>query len=139
MHHKPPPPSAWNVPNSIGLGLLALYFLGGIFLPRWIKKEIPFKKYSWIGTAIILILCLALKPIFHLGWTQALWISFAAILYYILGILLPQQYIRTISWPRYVIAMLFLLMTIGVLLKVGLRLGFNIKYIFTLPQFNFNI
>jgi hypothetical protein len=33
----------------------------------------------------------------------------------------------------------FLLMTIGVLLKVGLRLGFNVKYIFSLSQFGFNI
>ena len=74
-----------------------------------------------------------------LGWSQAFWIVFALALYYILGILVPQKYIRDISWSRYVISMLFLLVTIGVLLKVGLRLGFNIKYIFSLKQFSFNI
>ena len=30
-------------------------------------------------------------------------------------------------------------MMLGVLLKIGLRLGFDIKYVLSLPQFNFNI
>ena len=72
-------------------------------------------------------------------WFQVVWVIFAGATYYILGFLVPQKMIRNISWPRYAISMVFLLMTIGVLLKVGLRLGFNIKYIFSLNQFGFNI
>jgi len=147
--HKPPPPQTWNIPNLVGLFMMGTYFMGGLFLPRLIKKDIPFKKYCWVGVGAIIAGAIILKFVgggliqswIHqtLGWNQLFWIIFSCIVYYILGILVPQKYIRDISWPRYVISMSFLLMTIGVLLKVGLRLGFNVKYIFSLSQFNFNI
>ncbi|MBI3013330.1 MAG: cytochrome b N-terminal domain-containing protein [Elusimicrobia bacterium] len=149
MHHKPPPPPTWSPSNLVGSVLLGIYFLGGIILPRWIRKEIPFKKYCWIGIGAIALFSIVLKLVLAnrfevwtgqtLGWEQIFWVVFAAALYYIMGILVPQRYIRDLSWPRYVISMLFLLMMVGVLLKVGLRLGFNIKYIFSIPQFGFNI
>jgi hypothetical protein len=35
--------------------------------------------------------------------------------------------------------MLLLLMMLGVILKMGARLGFNIKYILSLPSINLNL
>ena len=32
-----------------------------------------------------------------------------------------------------------LLMTLGVLMKMGVRLGFHIKYVLTIPQYSLNI
>ena len=75
----------------------------------------------------------------QLGWGQLLWLVFSLDLYYLFGFLMPQKHIRDLSWARYVLTMFFLLATIGVMLKVGLRLGFNVKYIFSLQQFSFNI
>ncbi len=149
LHHKPPPPEAWNVPNIIGLLMMGLYFVGGTLLPRFVNKEVPFKKAMWTGVGIIAAGAVALKFIaggiferklgVSFGFTQIFWITLSASLYYIFGFLVPQKYAKNITWPRYIISMVFLLLTIAVMLKIGLRLGFNIKYIFTLPQFNFNI
>ncbi len=149
LMHKPPPPATFSMPNALGVSLMGVYFLAGLLLPKFIKTDIPFKKYCWSGVAAIVAVSViskfAIGGLFlkltgqAFGWIQVFWIVFAAALYYVLGILVPQKYIRNISWPRYIITMLFLLMTIGVLLKVGLRLGFNVKYIFSLQQFNFNI
>ncbi|OGR82515.1 MAG: hypothetical protein A2901_00415 [Elusimicrobia bacterium RIFCSPLOWO2_01_FULL_54_10] len=147
--HKPPPLPTWSIPNLIGLLLMGAYFGGGIVVPRIIKSEIPFKKALWGGLGAITLAAVAFKFVgsgliekwsgFPMEWGQVIWIIFSLGLYYILGILVPQKYIRTIAWPRYAISMVFLLMTIGVFLKIGLRLGFNVKYIFSLNQFGFNI
>ncbi len=149
LHHKPPPPPTWSLPNALGIILMGGYFTLGVALPKLIQKELPFKKMVWTGLGAILAGAVLLKFIGSgliekwsgqpMEWTQVLWIVFAAGLYYILGVLVPQKYIRNAAWPRYAISMVFLLMTIGVLLKVGLRLGFNIKYIFSLKQFGFSI
>ncbi len=149
LSHKPPPPPSWSIPNLLGTILLGGYFVGGVLLPRFIQKDLPFKKMVWVGLGLITGVAVLMKfaggglierwSSQPMGWLQVLWIVFAAGLYYILGVLVPQKYIRNVSWPRYAISMVFLLMTIGVLLKVGLRLGFNIKYIFSLKEFGFNI
>jgi len=149
VHHKPPPPPTWSLPNLLGSALLCGYFAGGVLLPRLIQKDIPFKKALWCGLVAIVLGSTAFKFFgsglvekwsgFPMGWGQVLWVVFSLATYYILGILVPQKYIRNVAWPRYAISMVFLLMTIGVLLKVGLRLGFNVKYIFSLSQFGFNI
>ena len=149
LMHKPPPLPSWSLPNILGSALLGAYFAGGVLLPRLLKKDIPFKKALWGGVGAIVLASVAFKFVgsglvekwsgFPMGWGQVLWVVFSLATYYILGILVPQKYIRNAAWPRYAISMVFLLMTIGVLLKVGLRLGFNIKYIFSLSQFGFNI
>lgn len=62
--------------------------------------------------------------------------------YFGLGIVLPRlvfKKLKNIDIVRYTIMMAMLLMMIGVLGKIALRLSLNVKYIFSLPQFNFNI
>ena len=64
------------------------------------------------------------------------------LLYFGLGLVLPRMIFkkfRNVDIIRYTIMMAMLLMMIGVLGKIALRLGFDAKYILSLPQFNFNI
>jgi hypothetical protein len=59
----------------------------------------------------------------------------------VMGFLLPQLYLRKspVSLVQYVVTMVLLLSMLGVVLKMGARLGFNIKYLFSLPGLNLNI
>ncbi|MBI2069136.1 MAG: cytochrome bc complex cytochrome b subunit [Elusimicrobia bacterium] len=75
----------------------------------------------------------------HFGIGSFLLISIFLFLFIIFGFLLPQRYIRNLAIPNYATTMVFVLLTLGVLLKMGGRLGFNIKYVFSIPHLNFNI
>jgi len=55
------------------------------------------------------------------------------------GFILPQRYIRYLDWVRYIVTMCLVLGTVGVLIKMGARLVFNVKYILTLPDFSLNV
>ena len=56
----------------------------------------------------------------------------------LLGFFLPPPKRRP-DGVLYWITMSLVLMMMGVLLKIGLRLGFDVKYVLSLPQFNLNI
>ena len=55
------------------------------------------------------------------------------------GLLLPQRHIRALDWARYLVTMFLVVSTVGVLLKMGARLAFDIKYVLTIPMFSMNI
>jgi len=140
---------------GLGGGLLGGYFLGGTLLPRWIKWDIPLKK-SISGAAVIALfvgfLSMAAYTVMskfdfigrnipEFGWTQILYVAFFLFVVILLGFLLPQRFLRTekLSQIQYFTTMVLLLLMLGVVIKMGARLGFNIKYIFSLPLLNFNI
>ena len=134
IHHKPPPPPTWSLPNLAGVLALGCYFGLGLVLPKLVRKDIPFRKACWTGTAAIAAAAVGLKFLLaalgagvQLGWGQLLWLVFSLDLYYLFGFLMPQKHIRDLSWARYVLTMFFLLATIGVMLKVGLRLRFHLQ------------
>jgi len=137
--HKAPPPPTSSLPLAIGATMLLVYFGVGMVLPLLIKLNVDIRKTTWkiIGASFLLALIIGVLPSFTL--IQGLWVGFGVALYAILGVLLPQQYLRGISGLRYVVCMTLLLMMIGVFLKMSLHLGFNLKYVVTLPQVNFNI
>jgi quinol-cytochrome oxidoreductase complex cytochrome b subunit len=137
--HKAPPPPITSLPLAFGASLLIIYFCVGMVLPLLLKLNVDIKKTVWkiIGASFLLALIIGVLPSFTL--IQGLWVGFGVALYSILGVLLPQQYLRGISRVRYIVCMTLLLMMIGVFLKMSLHLGFNIKYVVTLPQVNFNI
>ncbi|MBI3291203.1 MAG: hypothetical protein HYZ73_00080, partial [Elusimicrobia bacterium] len=137
--HKPPPPPMWNVPNLWGAVLLATYFGGGMLLPRWVKRIPPWKSALWKGVGIVAGAAVLLKLVAKLHVGQMMWLFFFGFAYYVMAFLLPQRYLQELPRRRYVVTMAFLLLMMGVLMKIGVRLGFNVKYIFSLPQFNFNI
>jgi quinol-cytochrome oxidoreductase complex cytochrome b subunit len=137
--HKAPPPPTSVIPLPIGVAILVLYFGVGMVLPLLLKLNVDVKKTTWkiIGACLLVAFIVGVFPSFTL--IQGFWVGFGLGLYAILGVLLPQQYLRGISTLRYVVCMALLLMMIGVFLKMSIHLGFDIKYVVSLPQVNFNI
>ena len=87
--------------------------------------------YGWVHTmgpmGYGLIGALVLVSGLLLGWVGVQFAKFKDSLYEELGPI------------KYVIAVALLLLMMGVLGKIVLRLLFGVKYVFTLPMFNFNI
>lgn len=137
--HKPPPPPTIVMPTLFGGALLGLYFVLGLALPRLIKASIAVKpaiRNALLGSVGLGVI-IGVLPMF--SFVQGAWIGFGVFLYVVLGVILPQAYLKNLSALRYTVCMLLLLMMVGVFLKVALRLGFNVKYIVSVPQVNFNI
>jgi quinol-cytochrome oxidoreductase complex cytochrome b subunit len=137
--HKAPPPPTTILPLALGLAMLGAYFAVGMILPLLIKRDFEVKptiKKILVG-AVILALIIGVLPSFT--FLQGAWVGFGLSLYLILGVLLPQHYLKNLSKLRYAVCMALLLMMIGVFLKVTVRLGFNVKYIVSIPQVSFNI
>ncbi len=137
--HKAPPPPTTIMPLALGATLLVLYFSVGMVLPLLIKTEFNVKATvkKILGGSALLALIIGVLP-----WStfiQGAWVGFGVAMYLIMGVVLPQHYLKGISKIRYVVCMSLLLMMIGVFLKVAVRLGFNVKYIVSIPQVSFNI
>jgi len=139
LTHKPPPPPLQNWPLYVGGPLILTYFAVGLFLPRLVKREIPFKKAAWIGLAAFLGIGLVSSFLPKLTLGGGMVVGIFLFTYYFLGFLMPHRYLKNLSQVRYVVTMALLLLMLGVLMKIGVRLGFGVKYVFTLPQVNLNI
>lgn len=139
LMHKPPEPSTSIMPLFLGSGLLVAYFAVGLTLPRMVKATIALSPAIWktLACAVGLALIFGLLPTFTL--VQGMWLGFGVFLYVVLGFLLPHAYLQNLSKLRYVICMVLLLLMISVFLKMALRLGFNVKYIVSLPAVSLNI
>jgi hypothetical protein len=139
LMHKPPPPPTSIIPLALGLAMLGIYFAVGLSLPALIKRDFNIKPalVKVLGCCVGLAMIFGVLPMFTLS--QGAWIGFGLFLYLVMGILLPSKYLKNISRLRYVVCMALLLLMIGVFLKITLRLGFNIKYIVSIPQVSFNI
>lgn len=140
LFHKPPPPPTTILPLAVGGALLTLYFGVGMILPKLLSRfDINLKAsllkafIASLGISLVVGVLPMFTPI------QGLWVGFGLFLYISLGVLLPHVYLKGISHIRYVVCMSLLLMMIGVFLKVAVRLGFNVKYILSLPQFSLNV
>lgn len=136
-------------------GLFTTYFGAGMVLPKLVNKNLPFKKS--VGIAVIVSIAIGVlaktthtflskydfigKNMPHFGVTEIFYIAFFLSIVIVMGFLLPQRYLRKspVSLLQYVVTMVLLLSMLGVVLKMGARLGFNIKYILSLPSLNLNI
>jgi quinol-cytochrome oxidoreductase complex cytochrome b subunit len=137
--HKPPPPPTFSLPLPIGIGLIVAYFGLGMSLPRLIKRELSVKPLIvkvLIG-AVMAALITGVLPGFT--FAQGAWVGFGLFLYLVGGVILPTAYLKNLSHLRYTVCMLLLLLFIGTFLKVAMRLGFNVKYVVTVPQVSLNI
>ncbi|MBI4370212.1 MAG: cytochrome bc complex cytochrome b subunit [Elusimicrobia bacterium] len=152
--HKPPPPSTWSIPNLAGGPLVGLYFALGMALPRLVRKELEWRlavptvgilsvaaglSLKIIHTLLVGKVAFFAKNIPHFGAGAFMLIALFLFVVVFFGFLLPQRYIRNLALPKYAMTMVLVLMMLGVLLKMGARLGFNVKYVFSIPQVNFNI
>ncbi|MBK6879969.1 MAG: cytochrome bc complex cytochrome b subunit [Elusimicrobia bacterium] len=152
-----------RVPGFLGIaaalaaagGLIGAYFGAGLALPRLIKKEWSFRRALWVTAVASLFVGVAAKVghvflrhhdfigknIPQFGPTEIAYVAVVLFIVVVIGFLLPQKYLRAspLSPVQYVTTMLLLLMMLGVILKMGARMGFNIKYILSLPSINLNL
>ncbi|MEK7745770.1 MAG: cytochrome b N-terminal domain-containing protein, partial [Elusimicrobiota bacterium] len=139
LHHKPLPSATWSFPDWAGLLSHAAYFGAGTALPRLIKADLPWGKSILGFTAVYAAMALGLAFVFGLGLGKLAMMGVFLLSYWVFGFLMPQKHLRELDLTRYLITMSLVLMMMGVLIKIGLRLGFDVKYILALPQFNLNI
>jgi hypothetical protein len=137
--HKPPPPHTWSLPLGWGLAVVVGYFVIGMLLPLALESEFAWKKSLRNGLLVILGAVSVVKLSTHIHWEQVLWLAFFSYLYYVLGVLVPRRHLANQPRARYAVTMVLVLLMLGVLMKMGVRLGFHVKYVLTLPQFQLNI
>ncbi len=145
---KPAPPPTWSVfgppevaklPLLLGIPVVGGWFAASMLLPKLIQTEIDSLKahLAFFGVVAVTVL------VGHFGWklpfSQGLWLLFFGWMYFYFGLLLPQRHIRNVDWIRYLVTMFLVVSTMGVLLKMGAHLAFDIKYILTWPAFSMNI
>ena len=144
---KQAPPATWSVfgPHGVGvlpiwLGIIVMgaYFLGSMVIPKLVQKEVSATK-AHVGFFVVMALCIGGMLLDKVPFGRTLWLPFFAYFYFYFGLLLPQRHIRSLDWPRYLVTMALLIGTMSVLLKMGCRLAFNIKYVLTIPQISMNI
>ncbi len=145
---RPVDPPTWSVfgpagvaklPILLGFPVIGGLFAAGMMAPKLVDRDIDWTKAHLAFFAGATALVLAMKFLFNIPFSQGLWIYFFGWFYFYFGFLSPQRHIRQLDWPRYMITMFLVVCTMSILLKMGARLAFNIKYIMTIPQFSLNI
>jgi hypothetical protein len=139
MIHKPPPPHTWSLPLVWGLAAIGIYFIAGMALPLVLGPEFEWKKALRNGFIGILGVACVIKICAPIQWEQMIWLMVFSYIYYVLGVLVPRRHLANQPKVRYVITMSLVLLMLGVLMKMGVRLGFHVKYILTIPQVQLNI
>ena len=137
--HKPVSAPTWSFSLPVGVTLLAAYGALGMTLPRLIKSEICWRKASGAFLGLFALVGLWMKFGGDISTWRVVTVGVLLYLTFLFGFLYPQRYIRDLDLPRYTITQALVLMQMGVLVKMGLRLGLDVKYILELPQFNLNI
>lgn len=142
--HKAPPPATWSLPLLAGLGVVFGYFAIGMVLPKIGRPDFEWKPALMKGLVGVIGLGFLMKILSAvskkaMGWDAVIWMVVISYTYYILGILVPRKWLTKEHPVRYAVTMLLVLMMMGVLLKIGVRLGFQIKYILEIPAVNLNI
>jgi hypothetical protein len=148
LMHKPPDPRTWSVfgpkdvaalPTWLGLLVIGGVFAGAMVLPKLIKKELPLGKTFAIAAGVLVAIAAIGAVAGGMTALQGFFlVAFGAMLFFF-GFQLPQKHIRDLDWVRFAVTMFFVVCTMSVILKMGARLGFNIKYLLTIPDFSLNI
>src|SRR5207249_3941829 len=115
------------------------YFGIGMLLPFILGPNFEWRKALRNGLLAILGAASVIKITKHIPWEQMGWLVGFSYLYYVLGVLVPRRHLVNQPKGRYVMTMVLVLLMLGVLMKMGVRHAFHIKYILTLPQFQLNI
>ena len=154
---KAAPPLTWNLfgPNPtwklfqtpnlsayplwLGIPVMGGGFAAWLVLPKLIQKELSGLKLN-LGFLGLGALSMALFKVgLHVPLTNSMFLVFFSWLAFEFGFVLPQRHIRTLDWARYLVTMVLVISTVGVLLKMGARLAFNIKYVLTIPTISLNV
>jgi quinol-cytochrome oxidoreductase complex cytochrome b subunit len=145
---KAAPPATWSVFGPKGVGAYSMLLgipliFGGMgawtLLPKLIQKELDGKKLMAGFLAVIGALALAGMAMHKMGPAEGAFLLFFTGASFYFGFVLPQRHIRTLDWARYLVTMVLVVCTMGILLKMCARLAFNIKYLLTIPAISMNI
>jgi len=137
--HKAPPPATWSLSLPVGLAVIGLYFALGVILPKLGKPDFEWKTALKQGLLGLLGIGAILKIAAHMSWEQLGYLAFFGYVYYVFGVLAPRKQLQGQNKVIYTVSMVLVLMMLGVLMKMGVRHGFHIKYVLTIPQFSLNI
>jgi len=135
----PPVANVSVLPIWLGLPVIGGGFALAMALPKLVQKEIKSGLAHVLFFGAMALLVVLLHFAVKVPFSQGLWLPFFGYLAFYFGFLLPQRHIRSLEWTRYLITMFFVVSMMGVLVKMGARLGFNIKYLLTLPAVSLNI
>ena len=145
---KPAPLATWDLfgpagvgkyPTILGLALIGAAFSGVVLLPKLIKKNLSLVKAT-LGCAVgFSLVALILRYGAHVPLSHGAWIVFFGTFISFFGVLIPQRHIRHLDWARYLVTMILVACTMGLLVKICARLAFNIKYLVTIPSVFLNI
>ena len=114
-------------------------FGGSILAPKLIQKELSGKKVMGGFLAAVAALGVVGMALHKMGPAEVGFLLFFLGASFYFGFVLPQRHIRTLDWPRYLVTMVLVVCTMGILLKMCARLTFNIKYLLTIPAISMNI
>ena len=144
---KPAPPPTWSVfgpkpdaiyPMWLGIPLLGAGSVAWLLGPKLIQKELDGKKTMGAFLGLLTALGVVGMVMGKMGPIELGFLLFLAGASFYYGFVLPQRYIRTLDWPRYLVTMVLVTSTMSVLLKMLARLTFNIKYVLTIPSISMN-
>jgi len=145
---KAAPAATWSVFGPKGVGaysmLIGIPLIGGlmggsILAPKLIQKELSGKLVMGGFLAAVAALAAIGMALGKMGATEGAFLLFFLGASFYFGFVLPQRHIRTLDWPRYLVTMVLVVCTMGILLKMCARLTFNIKYLLTIPSISMNI
>jgi quinol-cytochrome oxidoreductase complex cytochrome b subunit len=145
---KAAPAATWSVFGPKGVGaysmLLGIPLIGGlmgasVLLPKLIQKELSGKTLMAGFLGAIALLGVVGMAMHKMGPAEVGFLLFFLGASFYFGFVLPQRHIRTLDWPRYLVTMVLVVCTMGILLKMCARLTFNIKYLLTIPAISMNI
>ncbi|MBI4349187.1 MAG: cytochrome b N-terminal domain-containing protein [Elusimicrobia bacterium] len=126
------------LPIWLGLPVLGAGLGGAMVLPKLIQKEIDEWGSTLACAGLTAVVAIIAHFVFKMSWVQGGFLVFFVTLGYYFGFMLPQKYIRDLDWARYGVTMFLVVSTVGVLLKMGARLCFDIKYVLTIPGVSLN-
>ena len=144
---KAPPPPTWSVfgpsgvaklPLLLGIPVMGVLSVLSIMLPKWVQKDIDGKKANALCLGALAAVMVLMKLAFKVPFAQSAWLLVFGWMYFYYGLLMPQRHIRNLDWPRYIVTMVLVVSTMSVLLKMGARLAFDIKYVLTIPSISMN-
>ncbi len=145
---KAAPPATWSVFGPKGVGafplLLGIPVVGAMFgaammLPKLIQKELNGLKTMGAFLGLVALVSIVGILTHKIGPVQGFFLLFFTGMSFYFGFVMPQRHIRALDWPRYLVTMLLVVCTMGILLKMCARLAFNIKYVITIPAISMNI
>jgi quinol-cytochrome oxidoreductase complex cytochrome b subunit len=145
---KAAPAATWSVfgPHGVGafpllLGIPAVGALFGasILAPKLIQKELDGTKTMLGFLGAVAVVWVGAMLAHKMGPVQGAFLLFFTGMAFYFGFVMPQRHIRTLDWARYLVTMVLVVCTMGILLKMCARLAFNIKYVITIPTISMNI